>query len=1186
MEATTKRKRRGEFLSNYDTSDTYLKRANSSKGQPGLLEGHNSLGQPVLIRRWLRASGSDDDGLLDIWREELRALHRLSGTPGSEKYIGRLVDAGTDGDAFYIVLSVGQRRPLAVLMERQKSGVGRWIKSPALRSNRAILWRNMINIARGLNILHSQGHIHCNLDEWSILCSGNEEIDFQLTGFEWSLRLSAGGKNTNSFVADAPLSFIDDWRNFAEVIVRVLGVDFKKIENLKIPPNKVSERLTAEEAFFLRSLLKPTGEIVVDGEYVLKNLVSICSALEVDAAIDDAQNYLILNLGEASRLSASIREASDLTIENRDLKDQLDFVAEDLTGSPRLILVKGTPNNYIVLRGKKLVYFLRPYRFNNNSVATWEYVFCENAVSSATWGGHILNSLNLNENSISVMTMGDARRRLRNLRGRTLSWINHKDELEGDFTQILTREERSFQALALLHLIELSLSVADVFSVRVTVSDIDTENDEEVLTLTLEPNEDRNNLAKALGLRSSLERLRALVEKEAISDDEGWLLTTESRLGKRSASDLELHFESTEYSSGAYSFKFRAVSQNISPPSNGFLVPGGFKGRVSQFYRRANALSELREHSELLKMLADPFGRIVESHETYVGLEGEPSGLDPDKRKAMSELISTLPLYLVQGPPGVGKTFLVKDLVEQRLGLESGARLLLTAQSHHAVDHLMTEIQDGLDSVAPNVLAIRCGEPDKRGLACEIDIETQRQNLVDKLAKSKLAASTSQRLQDKLGHFSATTKQKKSQDKAVKADRRALNDLVMRSANLVYATTNSKELEYQVLDKGRFDWAIIEEAGKATGSELIMPLLLSHRRLLIGDHKQLPPFGADTLSKLLADPVSLKEVSTIALSLIERSLVEMIDQSMKDVFVAEDSAGIVSFTELCVEASRMLTLFESVVESEKIRHNKGKTKRKSIATVLTVQHRMHPKIADMVSRCFYEGKIATFAPVSEKFASEKCPVKLKNASETSRASIIIVNMPYQQSTKGKRNVEKHPRYTNEEEASAVINIIKNLEVDDNASKQPSLAVLSPYSRQVQLINKKLQHDEQTQNKLKEFRAVAKDSAWVNTVDSFQGNEADTVIVSFVRNNHHGTFRRALGFLSDPRRMNVLLSRAKWKLIIVTSLEFIDTVVNPLGLGSDEDADFLKSFRAVLDEYVQTGDAIILNQELALESGHE
>jgi superfamily I DNA and/or RNA helicase len=64
--------------------------------------------------------------------------------------------------------------------------------------------------------------------------------------------------------------------------------------------------------------------------------------------------------------------------------------------------------------------------------------------------------------------------------------------------------------------------------------------------------------------------------------------------------------------------------------------------------------------------------------------------------------------------------------------------------------------------------------------------------------------------------------------------------MMLRAANLVFATTNSYAIERLIEERGLFDWTIVEEAGKATGGELLSPLLLSHRRLMIGDHKQLP----------------------------------------------------------------------------------------------------------------------------------------------------------------------------------------------------------------------------------------------------------------------------------------------------------------------------------------------------------
>jgi hypothetical protein len=69
-----------------------------------------------------------------------------------------------------------------------------------------------------------------------------------------------------------------------------------------------------------------------------------------------------------------------------------------------------------------------------------------------------------------------------------------------------------------------------------------------------------------------------------------------------------------------------------------------------------------------------------------------------------------------------------------------------------------------------------------------------------------------------------------------------------------------------------------------------------------------------------------------------------------------------------------------------------------------------------------------------------------------------------------------------------------------------------------------------------------------TVDSFQGSEADLVIVSLVRNNRRSG-SAALGFLNKAHRMNVLLSRAKWQLVLVGSLQFMQTHARRYGGGA-------------------------------------
>ncbi|WP_163540586.1 AAA domain-containing protein, partial [Klebsiella pneumoniae] len=69
----------------------------------------------------------------------------------------------------------------------------------------------------------------------------------------------------------------------------------------------------------------------------------------------------------------------------------------------------------------------------------------------------------------------------------------------------------------------------------------------------------------------------------------------------------------------------------------------------------------------------------------------------------------------------------------------------------------------------------------------------------------------------------------------------------------VFSTSASADIERLIDESAQFDWAIIEEAAKATGPDLIAPLSLSGRRLFIGDHNQLPPFDTERMTSILSD---------------------------------------------------------------------------------------------------------------------------------------------------------------------------------------------------------------------------------------------------------------------------------------------------------------------------------------------
>ena len=259
----------------------------------------------------------------------------------------------------------------------------------------------------------------------------------------------------------------------------------------------------------------------------------------------------------------------------------------------------------------------------------------------------------------------------------------------------------------------------------------------------------------------------------------------------------------------------------------------------------------------------------------------------------------------------------------------------------------------------------------------------------------------------------------------------------------------------------------------------------------------------------------------------------------------------------------MLTLFESMIEDE-FRRQASRRSGRSIAKKLTLQHRMHPAIARLVSRCFYNGELYTHPDRIDWFQSEKRPFISTDPVRLPTAPIMVVDMPYVQETMGQKAGDRLPRWHNPDEVDAVLDVLALLRAEPTAREASSLAILSPYAQQVRRLGEAIRENSAARlSHLDAFESSLKADAFCGTVDSFQGNEADLVVVSLVRNNHHGHIYGALGFLTEFRRMNVLLSRARWQLVLVGSLAFLESVIDTA--TSEEDVRTIAFLKAMLDE---------------------
>jgi ATP-dependent RNA/DNA helicase IGHMBP2 len=203
-----------------------------------------------------------------------------------------------------------------------------------------------------------------------------------------------------------------------------------------------------------------------------------------------------------------------------------------------------------------------------------------------------------------------------------------------------------------------------------------------------------------------------------------------------------------------------------------------------------------------------------------------------------------------------------------------------------------------------------------------------------------------------------------------------------------------------------------------------------------------------------------------------------------------------------IEASRQglsTTLFE-----------KGIARQPHVVSMLEVQYRMNDEIMKFPSRFFYDGKLVAHPSVkNQRLRPDQSPVSF----------IDTAGCGYGE----QQDPETLSRY-NIEEATFLIQrveaLIDDITTESWLAQRLSLGIITPYSAQVDHLRK-----------LAEASPLLQE-VWplvtINTVDAFQGQERDVIAIGLVRSNEQGE----VGFLSDIRRTNVAMTRAKKKLIII------------------------------------------------------
>ncbi len=444
--------------------------------------------------------------------------------------------------------------------------------------------------------------------------------------------------------------------------------------------------------------------------------------------------------------------------------------------------------------------------------------------------------------------------------------------------------------------------------------------------------------------------------------------------------------------------------------------------------------------------------------------------LNPFQNRALRLAIGSHPLFLIHGPPGTGKTTTLVETI--KILVDKSRKILATADSNNAVDNLV----EGL--VKRNVKVTRIGHParlKKELIEVSLDHKVEHHELFSRI----------QEINDKIEEI---REEQKNFRKPTPQYRRGLSDEEIlalakrgRGTRGIRAKTIKKMAEWIRRQKK------INELydQKMEIYERIVEDILSESEVICTTNSTA---GSDILLSRSFDVGVIDEATqstepSCLIPLVKcRKVIMAGDHKQLPPTILNPRADALSFT-----------LFERFIDLYP-----------EASSMLKIQYRMNEKIMSFPSKMFYNGELVAHESVRSIKLSEIAE-KLPHNPALDDTPIVFID------TEGKFVERIKPgsfsRY-NPEEARIVRKLVKDL---ISAGISPgAIGVITPYK----------DHEDYLKRKIKDVE--------IHTVDGFQGREKEVIILSLVRSNPE----QEIGFLSDLRRLNVAITRARRKLIII------------------------------------------------------
>lgn len=444
--------------------------------------------------------------------------------------------------------------------------------------------------------------------------------------------------------------------------------------------------------------------------------------------------------------------------------------------------------------------------------------------------------------------------------------------------------------------------------------------------------------------------------------------------------------------------------------------------------------------------------------------------LNPTQERAVNEVFWAKDVAIVHGPPGTGKTTTLVEAINETLMRES--QVLVCAQSNMAVDWISEKLVDR------GINVLRIGNPtrvnDKMlGFTYERRFESHPdypqlwaiRKAIRELRKNR-----------KKGSENYHQKMDRLKSRAAEIELR-INAELFGEARVIACTLVGSA--HHLLEGMKFGTLFIDEAAQALEAACWIPMRRASRVILAGDHCQLPP--------------TVKSIAALRAGLGK-------------------------------------TLMERIAENKP-----------EVVTLLKIQYRMNDEIMRFSSDWFYGGKVESAPQIKYRSVLDydhpitwidtsneenQITIEGEDAPEDSASTSSSVSAANQNSDLNFKEQFVGESFGRINKAEAELTLLTLAEYFTKIGKQRVLeeridvGIISPYRAQVQYLKKLIKKYEF----FKPYRRLIS----VNTVDGFQGQERDVILISLVRSNDEGQ----IGFLKDLRRMNVAMTRARMKLIIL------------------------------------------------------